>query len=172
MYLWFEIKPFESRQCSRVQDSLLAFLWENTYASQWKSKCSTDEKQKWSSKVPQGLYTAKSDRTANQVQSQNLLTSFFSIFLIPFTLPTHRTPKLNSDAWLSRSSISRLFLCYSLRQTLCCYKDTWCTFPHLCFPSCWCAKHLLTLTSSFKITICPWLLMTVSIPPFYTPTAF
>lgn len=50
---WVElaIKPLESRLCSRAQDRLLACLWESIYDSQWKSKCSANGRQKWSSRV-------------------------------------------------------------------------------------------------------------------------
>lgn len=66
-------------------------------------------------------YTAKLYPTAHHIQSHILLTSFFSISLMPFTLLAHGTPRLNSEVWLSRSPILCLFLSYCLMKTLCCY---------------------------------------------------
>lgn len=75
----FETKPFESRLCSRIQDAQPAFLWENTCDPQWKRKCATDEKQKWSSMVPQEPYIAKSYQNANQSNHKTCL-----LLLSPF----------------------------------------------------------------------------------------
>lgn len=62
--------------------------------------------------------TDKLHQTAHQIQSHSLFTSFLSISLMPFTLPAHGAPRLNSNVWLSRSPTLWLFPGYSLMKTL------------------------------------------------------
>lgn len=85
----------------------LPFYGENIYGSQWKSKRSTDKKKiqlhsPIRTRTPKLLNYIK---IACQVQTHIVHTSFSYISLTSFTLLAHGIPKLNSDVWLSKSSI-------------------------------------------------------------------